>query len=298
MSSPLNPILDLWAEGAIPNAISGAALAEISQFDADYQIVAICQISRPTLTVFLPVTEKRTGQGILICPGGGYGQVATEHEGVDIAYWFNGLGIAAFVLKYRLPNACLVVRTHEVPLLDARQGLRLIRQNARHYGLRSNQIGVMGFSAGGHLAAMLSTSFAYNSAHIIDKQLVASSLPSPYRPDFTILVCPVISFSDFAHVGSRTNLLGLHPSSEQITAYSADRQVTPQSPPTLLIHAADDTAVPTENSLRYYAALRTARVSAELHLYPTGGHGFGLRLTGKGSLAGWPYAVATWLSSC
>jgi acetyl esterase/lipase len=222
---------------------------------------------------------------VLVCPGGGYSILAAEHEGSDLAVWFQQRGIAAFVLKYRLPNPAAMTTQHEVPLMDAMQAMKLIRQNAAKYKIEANKLGVMGFSAGGHLAATLSTHF--------NKGAGASEAA---RPDFSILLYPVITFnSSLAHGGSRDNLLGAAKSDELIRYYSNELQVDATTPPAFLVHAQDDTGVPVENSIEYYLALRKNKVPAELHLYPRGGHGFALRTDGKGSVASWPLAMENWL---
>jgi acetyl esterase/lipase len=281
-------IINLWPAGAIPNAIAGASLTETTETDFD-NILRISDVSVPTLTVFLPPKEKATGAAVMICPGGGYWLLASGHEGADVARWLNEMGVAAFVLKYRLPNEKIMVRPHEVPLLDARQGMLLIRQNAARFGLNPQKIGVLGFSAGGHLAATLSTHYEK------EPQTGTQTDRSPGRPDFSVLIYPVITFGDKAHGGSRDKLLGGDKSPELIRYYSAELQVTAQTPPTLLIHSQDDTGVPVENSVNYFLALKAANVPAEMHLYPTGGHGYGLRVANKGTVSGWPDAAKRWL---
>ncbi len=277
-------VLPLWPADAIPNAIASTTLTEQSTTSAD-GILRISNVSVPTLAVYLPPATKATGAAVMICPGGGYSILAASHEGSDVAHWLNEMGIAAFVLKYRLPNEQIMVRPYEVPLLDARQGMTLIRQNASRYGVDPNRIGVMGFSAGGHLASTLSTH--------PESDMAKSALS---KPNFAILMYPVISFTgDKIHAGSRDKLLGTAKSPELIRQYSNELQVTAQTPPTLLVHAADDNAVPVENSLNYFLALKQAKVPAEMHVYPNGGHGFGLRVANKGSLAAWPEAAQQWL---
>ncbi len=272
-------VLPLWPAGAIPNAIASTTITEKSVTGTD-NILRVSNVTVPTLTAYLPPKDKATGMAVMICPGGGYWILAASHEGSDVAQWLNGMGIAAFVLKYRLPNEEAMVRPYEVPLLDAQQGMVLIRQNATRFGIDPNRVGVMGFSAGGHLASTLST----------------QTNTDAQRPNFAVLLYPVITFSgDKAHGGSRDKLLGSAKSAELIRQYSNELHVTAQTPPTLLVHAANDTGVPVENSLVYFQALKQANVPAEMHIYPIGGHGFGLRVTDKGSLAGWPDAAQRWL---
>lgn len=275
-------VINLWPGGAIPNAIPGAIITEKSETGAD-GILRISQVSVPTLTVYRPARQT-SDAAVMICPGGGYWILASGHEGADMARWFNELGMTAFVLKYRLPDEKIMTTPHEVPLLDAMQGMKLIRQNAGKYGLNPKKLGVMGFSAGGHLAATLSTH--YHRGPKSDENA---------KPDFAILLYPVITFGPKAHKGSSEKLLGKNAPADLITYYSNELQVTEKTPPTLLVHSVDDTAVPVENSIDYALALKQQKVPAEMHLYPTGGHGYGLRTAGKGTVAGWPEACKGWL---
>ncbi|MFD2932538.1 alpha/beta hydrolase [Spirosoma flavum] len=277
-------IIKLWPDGAIPNAISGAQITEKSETDAN-GILRISNVSVPTITAYLPPKDKATGAAVMICPGGGYGILAASHEGSDVARWFNEMGVAAFVLKYRLPNPAIMTNQQEVPLMDAMQGMTLIRQNAARYGIDSNKIGVMGFSAGGHLASTLSTH--YNLGPKASEQA---------KPNFAILLYPVVTFGDKAHAGSRNSLLGkLASSPEMVAYYSNELQVTTKTPPTFLVHSEDDKTVPVENSINYYLACLKSGVSAEMHLYPQGGHGYGLRTAKFGSLTTWPETCKAWL---
>ncbi len=277
-------IIKLWPDGAIPNAIAGAQITEKSDTDAN-GILRISNVSVPTLTAYLPAKEKATGAAVMICPGGGYGILAASHEGSDVARWFNELGVAAFVLKYRLPNPAIMTNQQEVPLMDAMQGMVLIHQNAARYGINPTKIGVMGFSAGGHLASTLATH--YHRGTQANEQA---------KPNFAILMYPVVTFGEKAHGGSRDKLLGkLNTSPEMIAYYSNELQVTAQTPPSFLVHAEDDKAVPVENSIDYYLACLKNGVPAEMHLYPQGGHGFGLRTAKFGSLNTWPESCKAWL---
>jgi acetyl esterase/lipase len=230
---------------------------------------SLSRVSRPTLTIFLPSKEKATGAAIVICPGGGYVHLAIDHEGFEVARRLNEMGVAAMVLKYRLPSDSTMIDKTIGPLQDAQQAIRLVRQNAAAWGVDAGRVGIMGFSAGGHLASTAGTHFS--KAYIDNKDNIS------LRPDFMILGYAVISFSDsIGHRGSRDNLLGHHPSEEQIRDYSNELQVTPQTPPTFLVQAGDDKTVKVENSLNFYAALHRNGVPAEMHIYPGGGHGFGL----------------------
>ncbi len=278
-------VINLWPDNAIPNSIAGKSLTEKSETGAD-GILRISNVTVPTLTVYPAATGKATGAAVMICPGGGYSILAASHEGSDMATWFTERGMTAIVLKYRLPNDQVMTHPEEVPLLDAMQGMKLIRQNAARYGIDPEKIGVMGFSAGGHLASTLSTHY-----------FRGAEASTAARPNFAILLYPVITFGAKAHAGSREKLLGKNPSAEQIAWYSNELQVTNQTPPTLLVHSMDDLTVPVENSIDYYLALKKAGVPAEMHLYPTGGHGYALRTTGKGSVANWPAACEGWLKN-
>ncbi len=277
-------IIKLWPDGAIPNAITSAQITEKSETDAN-GILRISSVSVPTLTAYLPPKDKATGAAVMICPGGGYSLLAASHEGSDVARWFNDMGVAAFVLKYRLPNPDIMTNQQEVPLMDAMQGMTLIRQNANRYGIDPGKIGVMGFSAGGHVAATLATHYHQGP-----------KASETAKPNFAILLYPVVTFGEKAHTGSRDKLLGkLNTSSEMIAYYSNELQVTNQTPPTFLVHSEDDKAVPVQNSIDYYLACLKNGVPAEMHLYPTGGHGYGLRTAKFGSLNTWPEACKAWL---
>jgi len=245
-------------------------------------------ITTPSLQVFIP--EKINGTAVLICPGGGYGYLSYDKEGVDIARWLNASRITAFILKYRLP-----CEGHEnssdVPLQDAQRAIRTIRSGASDWNIDPDKIGVMGFSAGGHLASMLGTCFNRNvySPQDADDNISA-------RPDFMILLYPVISMdSAITHSGSQNNLLGLSPGAEIITYYSSDLQVNSSTPSTFIALASDDASVIPENSLRFYRALLEAGVPIELHIFQQGGHGFCIR-NAKGSVSQWTFLCVKWMS--
>lgn len=239
----------------------------------------------PTLTVYAPVPEKSTGAVVVVCPGGGYGGLA-DHEGKPIAEWLNTIGVTGIVLKYRLGPKY----HHPVEMGDVARAIRTVRSHAADWGLDPHRIGVLGFSAGGHLASTAATHFDAGSASAPDPIDRLSS-----RPDVAILIYPVITFTDpFTHSGSRRNLLGDTPSPDLITLLSNEKQVTAQTPPCFLVHGTDDNAVPAENSLLFALACRKAGVPVELHLYEHGPHGFGL----GGSdpvLSAWPGSCAKWL---
>ena len=233
------------------------------------KVLTVINIINPTITVYLPEKTKSTGTAVLICPGGGYSFVSAGHEGSEIALAFNRIGVAAFVLRYRLPDDACMVNKQEVPLMDAQQAIYLIRKNAGQWNIDTARIGVIGFSAGGHVASTLGTHFD----RPVRRELAGMDL----RPDFMMLIYPVISFRPgVAHMGSRDNLLGPDPADSVIHYYSNEEQITPQTPPTFLAQASDDDVVSPQNSILFYEALLKNHVPAELHLYEHGGHGFGL----------------------
>jgi acetyl esterase/lipase len=241
----------------------------------------------PTLTRFLPPPERATGAAVVVAPGGGYQHLAMDHEGVVVARWLNSIGVAAFVLKYRLGPKY----HHPVELGDAQRALRTVRSRASQWGIDPERIGILGFSAGGHLASTASTHFDAGDPRAADPIERASS-----RPDFAILIYPVITLEEpYAHRGSRVNLLGEDADPALVWSLSNERQVTPRTPPTFLVHTSDDRAVPVENSLMYYRALRAAGVPAELHVFETGPHGFGTA-PGNPLLSQWPSLAATWMA--
>ena len=232
-------------------------------------ITIVSKISIPTLSVYLPVKEKTTGTAVIIFPGGGYWVNATGHEGVDVAKKFNEMGVTAFVLKYRIPNDATMLNREIGPLQDAQQAIKLVRERAKEWNVNPNRIGIMGFSAGGHLASTAGTHFK--------NVVIPNEKNTSVRPDFLILIYPVISFQDnITHLGSRDQLIGKQPSSEKIKLYSNELQVTKETPHTFLVHASDDSAVKPENSIVFYQALLRNNVPAEMHLYQKGEHGFGM----------------------
>lgn len=254
-------------------------------------ILRIANVQNPTIEVYLPTRQIATGKAVLIFPGGGYGILAYDWEGTDFAKWLNAQGIAGIVVKYRLPKSESLTDPKEVPLLDAQRAMRLARHHAAEWSIDPAQIGVMGFSAGGHLASTISTQYK----HEVDRPKDAIDALSA-RPDFSILVYPVISFRDAsAHSGSRNALIGENASQELIDRFSGELNVNAETPPTFLVHAQDDAGVPIENSFLYYKALHQNKVKASLHIYPTGSHGFGFGL-GKGSLDGWRDVLLGWMN--
>lgn len=230
--------------------------------------------------------KSPNGTAVIVCPGGGYGALAMDHEGVQIAKWLNSLGISAFILKYRLGPKY----HHPAMIHDAQRAIRTVRTRAAALHIQPDRIGIWGFSAGGHLASTAATHFDSGDPNTTDSIDRAGS-----RPDFVILAYPVISLnSEYAHVGSRNNLLGKNPDPKLVDELSNDQQVTPQTPPTFLFHTNADTGVPAENSVRFYLALRKAGVPAELHIFQNGPHGVGLAPT-DATLSVWPELLANWL---
>ena len=240
----------------------------------------------PTIAIYKP-TARSAGTAIVICPGGGYQGLAMDHEGEQYARWFNSIGVTAFVLKYRLGPKY----HHPVELGDLQRALRTIRARATEFAVAPDRVGVIGSSAGGHLASTASTHFDAGRPEAADLVDRVSS-----RPDFAILVYPAITFTDeqYTHKGSRRNLLGDNPDPALVRLLSSELQVTPQTPPTFLVHTSEDKGVPAENSVLYYLALRKAGVPAELHIYEKGPHGFGLGWSDL-ALSSWPARLADWL---
>ena len=278
------PVLSLYT-GNIPDSKPSKVEESVVSENGG---VRISNVIQPTLTVFTPSREKANGTSVIICPGGGYARLAIDHEGYDVAKRLSELGITAFVLKYRLPNDRSQPDKSIAPLLDAQQALRMVRQLAPKYNLNPERIGLMGFSAGGHLASTAGTHFA--------KPVGVNPGPASVRPAFLVLLYPVISFSDsLMHRGSRENLLGMTPAADQVRLYSNELQVTAQTPPTFLVHAEDDKVVPVQNSLVFYQALRQHNVPAEMHLYPLGGHGFGMN--NKTTKDQWVERLQNWMDA-
>jgi acetyl esterase/lipase len=280
-----NRVLPLW-EADPPNYTE---TGEVTIWDTS-DIVRVRNVQKPDIAIFLPSKKNASGEAVIICPGGGYEILAYDWEGSDIARWLTSEGVAAFVLKYRLPGASSNITPYKSPLMDAQRAMRMVRFHAKSWNLDPGKIGIMGFSAGGHLASTLSTHF--NSGDTLSTDPVEKE---SCRPDFSILMYPVISFSDeITHHGSKENLLGADPDPELVRLFSNELQVTPDTPPAILIHSEDDLVVPVENSLNYYTALKENQVTSELHIYPYGGHGYSLAI-GQGHLSTWPDRVIEWI---
>ncbi|HLO45529.1 MAG TPA: alpha/beta hydrolase [Leadbetterella sp.] len=281
-----HPVVNLY-DGTAPG-LKPEAVGKVENVKKEKDgIIRINDITVPTLTVIKP-KKKTSDAAVIVCPGGGYAILAWDHEGTSIGEWFASKGVTAFVLKYRLPQDELFDNAEIRPLQDAQQAIRYLRQNADKYGVSASKVGIMGFSAGGHLAATTSTHFYHQVGEITNPQISV-------RPDFTILMYPVVSFSDkITHQGSRDNLVGKNPSIEKIELYSNELQVKKDTPPAFLVHAFDDW-VHVDNSLNYYKALRKNGVASEMHLYDRGGHGFSMKKTNTGPVAKWPSRLEEWM---
>ncbi len=242
----------------------------------------------PTITIYQPDASKATGASVVVCPGGGYGGLALSHEGKDVAAWFNSLGLTAVILEYRLGPRY----HHPVMLQDVGHAIRTVRARAKEWGLDPKKIAVMGFSAGGHLASTAGTQFDAGKPDASDPIERESS-----RPDRMILLYPVIAMATpYGHAGSKKNLLGDNPSAELVQSLSNETRVTPETPPTFMVHTNADMAVPPENSLLFALALRKAKVPLELHIFENGRHGLGLG-GGDAAFAAWPKLCETWLKN-
>jgi len=277
---PAQPVtIPLWPEG-VPGARAG-------QEPERYVDGRISRVSEPTLTVYPPAVDRANGSAVVICPGGGYERLAIEREGEQFARWLSGLGVTAFVLKYRMREF-----GHPAPLQDVLRAVRLVRSQAAPYKLRPERIGVMGSSAGGHLAASAGTLFDHPLGRTGTQLDTVSA-----RPDFLVLMYPVIALEGpAAHMGSRNALLGASPSAADVELMSVARQVTARTPPTLLIHTQADAAVPVENSILFYQALTRAKVPAEMYLFEHGEHGMGMR-SSLGTASAWPRRAEEWLQA-
>lgn len=275
--------LKLWPKGA-PGAIADPSYTEIHE---NTDILRIRNVIDPTIAIYAPTGKNVTETAVIICPGGAYGILAYEYEGTKIAKWLNTIGVTGIVLKYRLPSDSIMTDKSIGPLQDAQEAIRTVRRNAKVWKINPDKIGIMGFSAGGHLASTLSTH--YNQRVYELKDSVSA------RPDFSILIYPVISMSnEFTHGDSRTNLLGENPTQDIIDFYSNDLQVTKNTPTAFLAHSANDDVVPVQNSINYLLALKKNNVSGELHIYEKGGHGFSMNKT-EGTEEAWPKTLKKWL---
>jgi acetyl esterase/lipase len=255
-------VIDLYS-GSVPNSKPSG----IKEIQTSSPPGTISGVTKPTLEVYLPSKGKPTGAAVIICPGGAYKVVVYQAEGIRTAKEFAKHGVAAFVLKYRLPDDSTMIDKTLGPLQDAQQAVKTVREHASQWGIEKNKIGIMGFSAGGHLASTEATH--YNTA------LIENDDHTSLRPDFLILVYPVISMRDsLTHPDTRTNLLGKNPSKDAVNQFSNELHVDANTPPAYITHAGDDKLVDVDNSIAFYEQLRRHNVAAELHLYPHGGHGF------------------------
>ena len=276
--------VSIWTK-AIPNSIYNEDYKETFRLDDAGKATGIKNVTEPTLKIFLADNKNTNNTAVVICPGGGYGHLSYVKEGDNVAEWLNSFGISAFVLKYRLPSAIIMNDKTIGPLQDAQEAMRLLRRNAEKWHLDPTKIGIIGFSAGGHLAATVSTHY---------NEKVYESDTTSARPDFSMLIYPVISMEDgITHQGSKENLLGKNASHDLMIKYSNEKQVDKNTPPTFLVHATDDGSVPVENSINYYLALKKNKIPVEMHIYENGGHGFGLGT--HGTHTNWPKAAENWL---
>ena len=274
-----NTVIPLWPEG-VPNA--KPALGE-----EHHEEGRISNVSNPTLTVYGPAVDRPNGTAVIICPGGGYARLSTEREGVQYANWLSSLGVTSFVLKYLMAEF-----GHPAPLQDVLRAVRIVRSRAAEFKINADRIGVMGSSAGGHLAASAGTLFDH-----ADGKTGATLDAVNARPDFLILMYPVITMQDpAAHAGSRKNLIGDHPTPELTRLMSVEKQVNATTPPTLLIHTQEDASVPIENSILFFQALTRAHVPAEMYFFEHGAHGMGMR-NGLGTASDWPKRAEEWLKA-
>jgi acetyl esterase/lipase len=276
----------LWPEG-VPNSIENCLYKERKWTTPDRSYYA--SVTDPEIKVYLAPKAVTSGTAVIICPGGGYTRLAFGHEGVDIAEWFNSNGITAIILKYRLPSDSIMADKSIGPLQDAQEAIRIVRRRSQEWGIDPSRIGIMGFSAGGHLASTLATHFnekVYEPADNVSA-----------RPDFAILIYPVISLTKpMTHNGTRSSLLGNDPDTTAVVHFSNQYQVTPETPQVFLVHSSDDKAVPVANSLDFYKALVINKVPAEMHIFQQGGHGYGLAV-GKKTESQWPDLCINWLKA-
>lgn len=275
----------LLYNGVIPGAKVPPTTYREESITGEDGVLRISKVTSPEMIAYLP--KKPNGTAVIICPGGGYGILSLVQEGVKVAEKLNEIGVAAFVLKYRLPSDLIMIDKTMGPLQDALQAMYLVRKNSSLWGINPAKIGIMGFSAGGHLAA--SVSVHYNDLKVQNQEQIS------LRPDFSILIYPVISFGTVTHAGSVKNLLGENPTAAQRSYFSSQNYVNGQTPPAFLVHANNDASVPVKNSILYNEALTKFKVPAEMHIYPAGGHGFGLQ--NKTTKDDWFERLKNWMES-
>lgn len=271
-----------------PDKIPNSKVTENQEKTVEENILLVRNISVPTLQYYPAPDKISTGAAVIIVPGGGYSINAIKHEGWDVAKRFTDVGVTAFVLKYRIPEDKTMIEKEIGPMQDAQQAIKIVRENAARYKIDPDRIGILGFSAGGHLASTAGTHFR--------RETISNDKKTSLRPDFMILIYPVISFQeDICHKGSRERLLGENAPKEKVDLYSNELQVSSKTPPTFLIHASDDGVVVPANSIKFYEALVRNKVAAELHVYQAGGHGFGL--ANKTTEDDWFQRCVNWLQS-
>ena len=254
------PVMPLY-EGKIPNSIKSAD----KEFETSWHFLA--KVSRPTLTVYTPPAGSANGTAVIVCPGGGYNSLNIKMEGYSVAEQLNALGITAFVLKYRIPDDSTMVDKAFGPMQDAQRAIMVVKTNAKKWNIDTTKIGIIGFSAGGHLAASTGTHF--------NKWFIDNPAKVSLRPNFMILVYPVISFADsIGHQDSKNALIGKNANANQVTYFSNELQVTADTPPAFILHAGDDGLVSVKNSIAFYLALQKNKVPAGMHIFPKGEHGF------------------------
>ncbi len=276
--------IDLW-ENEIPFSIDNPNFIEETT-TRENGIVIVSKVKKPTLRLYLNTNTTNPAPAMIICPGGAYVINAIDHEGYKVAEWLNSVGIKAFVLKYRLPEDTIMTNKSMVPLTDAQQAIRIVRSRSVEWNIDPDKIGIMGFSAGGHLASTVSTHFEIDAGNIGD--------PTSLRPDFSVLVYPVISMEKYGHSYSKTRLIGDDPTPDQMEFFNNHKWVDENTPPTFLVHSSDDEGVPVENSIRYFRMLEENNVPAALHIFSTGGHGYGLR-NEKGPESDWKTLLVDWM---
>jgi acetyl esterase/lipase len=272
--------IKVWPNGA-PDS-NGMTLPEET-----FEGKRVRNVSEAEMYVYLPKIGVNTGAAVVICPGGGYMIEAMDHEGYEMAEWLATQGVAGIVLKYRLPYG-----HHEIPLEDVHRTMRIVRQKAAEWGINPSKIGIAGSSAGGHLASTAGTRFDLGNTEASDPIEKFSC-----RPDFMLLLYPVITFDEeYGHMGSRTNLIGANAKFDLVERYSNEKQVTAQTPPTFLVHADDDTGVPSRNSVEFYMALKKHKIPAEMHIFRQGGHGFGMNKKNL-PVDQWPNLFTQWMKA-
>lgn len=285
MNVTAQEVIPLYPSGVPGLKVSGVA----EKAPKEGGVTRISNVTQPAITIY-PPQKKTTDAAVVICPGGGYAILAYDHEGTELAEWFNARGMTAVVLKYRLPERENFDNVSIRPLQDAQAAIRYVRKNAEKYGLAKDKIGIMGFSAGGHLAATASTLFDTQVGEITDPSVSV-------RPDFSLLIYPVISFDkEITHAGSKENLIGKTPSREDEIRFSPEKQVKADTPPAFLVSTTDDWVSP-ENSIAYFLACKKNKVPVEMHIYEKGGHGYALKDRDLGPVQSWPDRMEAWLKS-